>query len=190
MLTEEERNILNRAARNAIVCGLHDKELPVYGALPRSLQETCGAFVTLYKNGKLRGCIGYIDAVKPLIQTIQEIAVKAAFDDPRFSPLTEDEFHQVRIEISVLTPLEPVSDVSTIEIGKHGLVVEYTHRRGLLLPQVATEYGWDCETFLSNTAMKAGLPPDAWKHPSVKIYKFSAEVFGQSLHSSHEEEVQ
>lgn len=181
MLTEEERRFLKRAARDAIECELQGSELPQYEAMPSTLTEPRGAFVTLQKNGRLRGCIGYIEAVKPLIETVQEVAVKAALEDPRFPPVTADELNQVHVEISVLSPLEKVSDINTIEIGKHGLLLELAGRRGLLLPQVATEYGWDRVTFLENTAQKAGLPPDAWKHPAVQIYKFSAEIFGEDF---------
>lgn len=179
MLTEEERRILLHAARTAIECELQGTELPVYDRCPPSLLQPRGAFVTLHKNGKLRGCIGYIEAVKPLIRTVQEVAIKAAFEDPRFPPLEPEELDQISIEISVLTPLERLNDPSQIEIGKHGLVIEFGNRRGLLLPQVATEYGWDATSFLENTAVKAGLPPDTWKHPAANIYKFSAEVFDE-----------
>lgn len=184
MLTEEERRFLQRAARAAIECAFTGKDLPEYTRI--TLQEPRGAFVSLHKQGRLRGCIGYIEPVKPLIQTIQEVAIKAAFDDPRFPPLMPEELNQVLIEISVLSPLERVEDISTIEVGKHGLVIELADRRGLLLPQVATEYRWDQKTFLENIALKAGLPPDAWKHPAATIYKFSAEVFGEDVESTRE----
>jgi AmmeMemoRadiSam system protein A len=179
VLTEEERRILQRAARTAIECQLEGKQLPTYEGCPQSLLQPRGAFVTLHKHGKLRGCIGYVDAIKPLLQTVQEVAIKAAFEDPRFPPLDREELDQVSLEISVLTPLERVEDPSTIEVGKHGLVIELANRRGLLLPQVATEYGWDEQSFLENVAVKAGFPPEAWKHPAAKIFKFSAEVFGE-----------
>lgn len=186
MLTEEERAFLQHEARAAIECTLSDKDLPEYTTIPSTLLEPRGAFVSLYKKGRLRGCVGYIEAVKPLIQTIQEVAVKAAFDDPRFLPLTPEELHQVRIEISVLSSLERVEDITTIEVGKHGLVLELAGRRGLLLPQVALEYHWDPKTFLENTAQKAGLSPDAWKHPAAIISKFSAEVFGEDIETIRE----
>lgn len=185
MLTDEERRFLQRVARTAIGCVLQGKALPHYERVPPVVQKPHGAFVTLHKNGRLRGCIGYIEPVKPLIQTVEEVALKAAFDDPRFPPLTPEEFDQILIEISVLSPLEPVHDVSTIEVGKHGLIVELAGYRGLLLPQVATEYGWDAKTFLDNTALKAGLPQDAWQHPDARIFKFSAEVFGEEHEASH-----
>jgi AmmeMemoRadiSam system protein A len=179
VLMEEERRILQHAARTAIECVLLERELPTYEPLPHTMHQPRGAFVTIHKSGKLRGCIGYIEAVKPLVQTVQEVAIKAAFEDPRFPPLEPDELDHVLLEISVLSPLERVEDVSTIEVGKHGLVIELGGRRGLLLPQVATEFGWDAKMFLENAAVKAGLPPDAWKYPAAKVYKFSAEVFGE-----------
>lgn len=190
MLTEAEQGILQRLAREAIECELQGKEMPPCEEIPSTLTEPCGAFVSLHTRGRLRGCIGYIEAVKPLIETVQEVAVKAAFEDPRFPPLTADELNQVQIEISVLSPLEEVSDVSTIEVGKHGLLLELGGRRGLLLPQVALEYRWDRKTLLENTAQKAGLPPEAWQHPAVRIYKFSAEVFGEVLPPAHREKTQ
>ena len=185
MLTEEERRILWSTASEAIEDSLTGRELRMVENAPPALLIPCGAFVTLHHQGKLRGCIGYIEPVKPLIQTVQEVAIKAAFEDPRFPPLTENE--HVQIEISVLSPPKRVLDISSIEVGKDGLIIELGPRRGVLLPQVAAEYSWDRETFLENTAMKAGLPPDAWRHPAVKIYRFSAEIFGYTLRP-HEEE--
>jgi AmmeMemoRadiSam system protein A len=120
-----------------------------------------------------------IEAVKPLYQTVAEMAVAAAVEDPRFPPLTLDELPLITIEISVLSPLEEVEDVEEIEVGKHGLYIIRGFYRGLLLPQVATEYNWDRETFLQHTCLKAGLPTDCWQDQETKIYKFSAEVFGE-----------
>jgi AmmeMemoRadiSam system protein A len=135
--------------------------------------------VTLHKHGRLRGCIGYIQALKPLRQAVAEMAVQAALHDPRFPPVTSDELPELHIEISVLSPLEAVADVSEIEVGTHGLVIEDGRSRGLLLPQVPVEYGWDRDTFLEHTCAKAGLPPDRWKAQGVTITKFTAEVFGE-----------
>lgn len=179
MLTSEERSYLLRAAREAIRTELEDAKSEVPPRPPRSLLERQGAFVTLHKGRLLRGCIGFIEGVKPLLDTVREVAVKAAFEDPRFPPLMTAELGEVHIEISVLSPLELVADVSTIEVGTHGLVLEIAGRRGLLLPQVAVEYGWDREEFLRNTAQKAGFPQDAWRRPDARIYRFSADVFGE-----------
>jgi hypothetical protein len=143
------------------------------------LREKRGAFVTLHKHGKLRGCIGYIEAVKPLLETIEEMAKAAAFSDWRFTPVTAAEVPLLEIEISVLSPITPVADPAAIVVGTHGLIVTRGSNRGLLLPQVATEWGWDRETFLAQTCVKAGLPENAWKEKGTKIECFSAEVFSE-----------
>jgi AmmeMemoRadiSam system protein A len=125
----------------------------------------------------LRGCIGLIEAVKPLGETIQEMALSAAFCDPRFPPLTAQEFKDLDIEISVLTPLRRIKNVEEIQVGVHGLYLRNGSCRGLLLPQVATQYNWDRDTFLQQTCCKACLPPMAWKDPQTEIYVFSADIF-------------
>ena len=143
-------------------------------------KKRAGAFVTLKKHGRLRGCIGYIEARKPLYKTIEEMAVAAAFNDPRFPPLRQEEWKDVTIEISVLSPLKEVRDVKEIEIGRHGLYILKGGRGGLLLPQVATEYNWDNMTYLKETCHKAGLPSHAWKDEDTKIFIFSADIFGSN----------
>jgi AmmeMemoRadiSam system protein A len=115
--------------------------------------------------------------IKPLCQTIKEMAVAAAFHDPRFKPVTEVELPDLEIEISILTPMKRIKDVEEIEVGKHGILIEKGYKSGLLLPQVATEYGWDRETFLEHCCLKAGLARDAWKDGKTRICTFSAEVF-------------
>jgi AmmeMemoRadiSam system protein A len=145
-----------------------------------ALKEHCGAFVTLHLHGELRGCIGYIEARFPLYETVGEAAVKAALEDPRFLPLTDEEFKDAEIEISVLSPLTKVSSVEEIEVGKHGLVIDAGYTRGLLLPQVATEYGWNREQFLSQTCRKAGLPAEAWKKKGITILCFTSDVFSEA----------
>jgi len=142
-------------------------------------QNRCGAFVTLHSRGNLRGCIGYIKGVKPIPDTIIDMAKASAFQDPRFRPLRAEELDAVDIEISVLTPIEPLADVSDIVIGRDGLIISSGARSGLLLPQVASEHNWDVPTFLENTCYKAGLPGDAWKKAGTKIERFSALVFGE-----------
>jgi len=141
--------------------------------------EKCGAFVTIHKNGKLRGCIGYIKGIKNIPETIIDMAKAAAFNDPRFPSLTKEELEQVDIEISILSPIETVEDPGEIEAGRDGLIVSNSFRTGLLLPQVAMEYGWTEYQFLENTCHKAGLPADAWKWNDTKIEKFSAQVFSE-----------
>jgi len=143
----------------------------------KTLKEQRGAFVTLNKHGSLRGCIGYIEGYKPLYEAVAEMAEAAAFRDPRFMPLTQDEWKDIEIEISVLTPLERITDINQIKAGKHGIYIKKGFYSGLLLPQVATEYGWDRKTFLEQTCRKAGLPSDAWKEEDTVIYIFSADIF-------------
>jgi len=144
------------------------------------LKEKRGAFVTLRKRGQLRGCIGYIHALKPLGETIYEMARAAAFGDPRFPPVAKEELPHLSFEISVLTPLKEIKDIEEINVGVHGLYIMKGGHSGLLLPQVATEYGWDRNTFLEHTCYKAGLSPQAWKDKDAKIYIFSADIFCDS----------
>ena len=153
------------------------KEVPEFKITSERLHELRGAFVTINKKGSLRGCIGHIKGVKPLYQSVEEMAAAAAFQDPRFPPVTKKELKDLDIEISVLTPFKQITDVSEIEVGKHGIYMERGFHSGLLLPQVATEYNWDRDTFLEHTCRKAGLPPDAWKAKDIKIFIFSADIF-------------
>ena len=143
----------------------------------RKLKEPRGVFVTLYKKGELRGCIGQIAARMPLADAVETMAQEAAFGDPRFTPLRSDEWGDIKIEISVLTPLKKIGSTEDIEIGKHGIVIFRKGSLGLLLPQVATEYNWDRTQFLEHCCLKAGLPRDMWKDKETEIYTFSADVF-------------
>jgi AmmeMemoRadiSam system protein A len=177
-LSEEEKRLLIQTAREAIQSRL-EKRSPQYPEATQRLQTKCGAFVTLNHRGKLRGCIGYVVARAPLIETVREVAQSAAFQDPRFAPLAKSEFPDISVEISVLSPLEPVSSVEAIEVGVHGIMIHKGFHSGLLLPQVATEYGWDRETFLTHTCYKAGLPGDCWRSKDARIEVFSAVVFGE-----------
>jgi AmmeMemoRadiSam system protein A len=136
--------------------------------------------VTLKIDGQLRGCIGHVIGLVPLWRAVRENAVAAAFDDPRFPPLTADELEKARIEISALTPLK-ITQAQSVTVGTHGVLIERGAARGLLLPQVAVEYGWDRRTFLEHTCRKAGLDPDAWRDPKTSISTFSAEVFGEQM---------
>jgi len=178
-LSVADKKELLRIARVSIASALSNRAGERSGHVAASLKEHCGAFVTLHLHGELRGCIGYIEARFPLHETIEEAAVKAALEDPRFLPLTAEEFELLEIEISVLSPLQKVSNVDEIEVGKHGLVMDGGYTRGLLLPQVATEYGWGRDQFLSQTCRKAGLPADAWKKKGVTIYSFTSDVFSE-----------
>ena len=178
-LTGEEKRELLRIARTSIEAELGGKA-PPEPARKGTLEEKRGAFVSLKKRGKLRGCIGFIEPRKSLAKTVEEMAAAAAFQDPRFPPLRKEELQDLKVEVSVRTPLHRVSDVGEIEIGTHGLYVRRGGRAGLLLPQVATEWRWDRDTFLRETCRKAGLAPDAWRDPETEIYLFSADVFGEA----------
>ena len=170
----EERRLLLGLAHRAIQAALEDEPLDL---TPPSghLGEPRGAFTTLHLGGQLRGCVGYVVAVHPLYRTVAETAVAAALHDTRFHPVSEEEAPHLEIEISVLSPLRPIQP-REIEIGRHGLVVGRGHQRGLLLPQVPLEYGWNVETFLQETCHKAGLPGDAWQRGAT-IEGFTAEIF-------------
>jgi len=176
-LNEEEKKTLHEIAHTVIWNKASGKEVPEFHVKSERLKELRGAFVTINKKGSLRGCIGHIRGTKPLYQTVEEMAAAAAFGDPRFPPVTKKELKDLEIEISVLTPFKQITDVSEIEVGKHGIYMERGFYSGLLLPQVATEYGWDRDTFLEHTCRKAGLPHDAWKDKDTKIYIFSADIF-------------
>jgi AmmeMemoRadiSam system protein B/AmmeMemoRadiSam system protein A len=176
-LSDQERAELREIARKSLEAACRGTEAPpVHAGSPR-LKEPGAAFVTLYKKGQLRGCIGHVVARMPLADTVAEMAEAAAIHDPRFRPVRAEELGDIRFEISVLTPLKKINSPEEIEVGKHGLVIARGGSMGLLLPQVATEQGWDKTTFLEHTCLKAGLPRDAWKEKGTEIYVFSAEVF-------------
>jgi len=173
----EERKLLLRFAHESIHARLHGRSFdPPEPAA--HLAEKRGAFTTLRLGGKLRGCIGYIVAVNPLYLTVMETAAAAAFEDPRFMPVSDTEAPQLQIEISVLSPIVPIAP-EDVEIGRHGLMISHHDQRGLLLPQVPIEWGWDRERFLSETCRKAGLPSDDWQRGAT-IQAFTAEVFSES----------
>ena len=172
----DERRALLRLAHQSIESALQDLKLDLT-APSEHLAEPRGAFTTLHLHRRLRGCIGYVFSSQSLYQTVAETARSAAFDDPRFEPVTLEEAPALKVEISVLSALRPIAPEDVV-VGKHGLVVMQGSRRGLLLPQVPFEWGWDRETFLAQTCMKAGLPPDAWLH-GAELQAFTAEVFGE-----------
>jgi AmmeMemoRadiSam system protein A len=180
ILTKEEKRALLKIARSAIQSALGDKPFQQKEYTNETLQRRSGVFVTLRIGENLRGCIGYVEPLFPLTQATHEAAVKAAMEDPRFVPMTLSELASITIEISVLSPLSELFDQTKIEIGKHGLVIDAGFRRGLLLPQVATEYGWDRTQFLKHTALKAGLSSDAWKRKEVKLFTFTVDKFDES----------
>ena len=174
--SDEERRALKELARSSIERVLfgREEEPP---EIPETLKKKMGAFVCLKTKGELKGCIGSIRGQMPLDETVRRMAVEAAFHDPRFMPLSDVEWKSTDVEISVLTPMKRIRDIGEIEVGLHGLYIERGIDAGLLLPQVATENGWDRKTFLEYTCMKAGLPRDAWQSEETEIYIFSADVF-------------
>jgi AmmeMemoRadiSam system protein A len=174
--TDEERDLLKKLVRTSIEHEFFSGEHEHFD-IPETLKVKVGAFVTLKIKGELKGCIGYIRGMMPLDQTVQQMAIEAAFHDPRFMPLNKEEWKDTEIEISVLTPLKKVVSPEEIKVGIHGIYLENGSNSGLLLPQVATEHGWDRQTFLEYTCLKAGLKPDAWKLDDTTVYVFSADVF-------------
>ena len=181
MLSEQQRRQLLTLARETIARVLDGRAPDVSGAgFDDILRRPSGAFVTLTTHDdELRGCIGSIAPVAPLFEAVVKNAINAAFRDPRFFPLRPGELDQLKIEISVMGPVERVTSVDDIVVGRDGLIISRGPNAGLLLPQVATDYGWDRDTFLRQTCVKAGLPPDAWKSAEAKIEKFAAEVFSE-----------
>lgn len=178
-LTNEDKKALLTIAREALASYFKDGKIKEFAVHSANLQEKRGAFVTLTKEGQLRGCIGRIVSDTALYKVIAEYAVHAAINDSRFPPVTTSELKDITIEISVLTPFEKVKDIKEIEVGKHGLMITKGFNSGLLLPQVPGEYGWDRETFLKHTCLKAGLAHDAYKDTDSILYKFSAIVFSE-----------
>ena len=166
---------LARRALEARVRGLPAPAVETGGGLDLPM----GAFVTIHVRGDLRGCLGRLETHRPIAENVVHLAGVVADSDPRFPPLRPAELADTAIEISALTPEKEVEDLATIAIGRHGLIAEHGTQRGLLLPQVATEHGWDRDTFLDHTCVKAGLPPDAWKH-GARIFLFEAQVFAET----------
>ncbi len=177
MLTDAEKKTLLELARSTIEARVKGTPKPSFDGNGGALSANSGAFVTIHnEDGSLRGCIGTFASPNPLFKTIMDMAVSAATGDPRFVPLDKTELDGVWIEISILSPLKEIADVSEIEIGRHGLYIIKGAHRGVLLPQVATEHGFDRREFLRQTCLKAGLKPDSWKE-NVTIFTFEAEIF-------------
>jgi AmmeMemoRadiSam system protein B/AmmeMemoRadiSam system protein A len=174
-----KKDLLDVAKQSVESAVKKNKLLDVPQGLPQALMEDRGAFVTITEKGQLRGCIGYTSAVKPLAETVRDVAALAALQDPRFPPVTATELPNLRYEVSVLSPLRHVSNVDQVRVGEHGLLMKNGDNEGLLLPQVASEQHWDRKTFLEQTALKAGLPPQAWRDKNTDIFTFTALVFGE-----------
>lgn len=186
LLSNEDGETIVKIARKTIETYLNENRiLEVPEGIHEKLKEFRGVFVTLEENGDLRGCIGYPEPVMPLIEALIDAAISAATRDPRFPPVTPREFEAITVEVSVLTKPEiiqvenPRDYIENVEIGKDGLIVEIGPYKGLLLPQVAVEWCWNPEEFLSNTCMKAGLQPDCWLADDVKIYRFHSQIFNE-----------
>lgn len=177
VLSKAEQKILLKLARKSIAAKFSGRELPKFKSPFHRLEEARGVFVTLKKENKLRGCIGFVMGVKPLYQTVQEVAEASAFQDPRFSPLKEDELEDTVIEISVMTALRKISSIKMIKVKRDGLLVKRGDSQGLLLPQVAQKNNWKRQTFLEHVCLKAGLDKDDWKNPDTEIMTFSAQIF-------------
>ena len=175
-ISAADQEVLFRVARESLEAHLKGEKAALPQATSQTLSQPSGVFVTLHRGGRLRGCIGYLEAMKPLLAAVQEMAVAAAFQDPRFPPLRQDELADLDVEISVLSPMCQIKHIEEIQVGRDGIYLERDPCRGLLLPQVATEYGWDRTTFLKQTCVKAGLPPDAWEDPATRIFIFSAKI--------------
>ena len=177
MLSEAQKSALLALAKESITAQVTSQ--PATRRLDVDFPDASGVFVTIKRRDELRGCLGTLQCRRGLAAEVVRCAADSASEDPRFPPVSSDEIPELSVEISVLGPLEPIDprDPSAFVIGRHGLVVEQDLRRGLLLPQVATEWGWNAEQFLRQTCVKAGLRPDAWQH-GAKIYRFDAEVFG------------
>jgi AmmeMemoRadiSam system protein A len=173
--SNDERALLLRLAHDAILSTLEHREIPL-DPPTNHLAEPRGAFTSLYLRGELRGCVGYVLPVSPVYRAVADTARAAAFEDTRFSPVTLPEGQELKIELSILSPPQPI-EAEGVEIGRHGLLISMAGRRGLLLPQVPTEHNWDQKTFFEQTCRKAGLPLDAWKQGAT-IEAFTAEIFG------------
>jgi AmmeMemoRadiSam system protein A len=178
LLTKKEQAELLRIARETIISHVTSGMIPVIETTSKGLIAENGCFVTIKQKGQLRGCIGNFVSDKSLYKLVQEMAVSAATRDPRFYPMKQHDLDDFELDISVLSPLTRAASVEDIQVGVHGIYIVKGSYRGVLLPQVATEYGWDRDTFLKHTCIKAGLPENAWQG-ECEIYIFSALVFGE-----------
>jgi AmmeMemoRadiSam system protein A len=178
MLSAADRTALLAIARRSLDAHVRRARL----SLPRAegtLAAPRGAFVSIHAGDDLRGCLGRLGPDAPLAHTVHDLAALVSDSDPRFAPVSVHELARLSIEISVLTPEQPAASIDDVQVGRHGLIVEHGVRRGLLLPQVATEHGWDRTTFVEHTCLKAGLPRDAWRS-GARLFVFEAEVFGEA----------
>lgn len=177
-ISDADRHTLLRIARESIEGYLANGQPPEFN-VSEILQEPGAAFVTLKEGGELRGCVGYTEAIRPLYQTVSQCAIHAAVEDPRFNPVQSSELSRISIEISVLTPMQAVESLDSVEAGRDGLLIRMGRRSGLLLPQVASEFGWSKTQLLEHTCQKAGLAGDSYLRPEARLYRFQAVVFGE-----------
>ncbi len=181
-LSEADRRAALQLARTSVVEAVSHRKLPDTFLREGAFAERRGVFVTLHVRNRLQGCIGVIEADEPLGEAIVRCAASAALEDPRFAPMKQEQLDELDIEISLLSPMEPIM-LEAIEIGRHGLLVRLHAQRGLLLPQVAIEHRLTREQFLEETCRKAGLPREAWRDPEVRLFGFTCEVFSDRLNS-------
>ena len=187
MYSDEDGILAVKIARTVVECHVNKAKAPEF-SVPDIFKTNSGVFVTLttHPGDELRGCIGYPEPIMPLIDAIKDSAVSACSRDPRFPPVKPSELKHIKVEVSLLTPPEeikvtkPKECVSKVTVGEDGLIVQRSWARGLLLPQVPIEWGWDAEEFLCQTCVKAGLMPDAWLQEGTRIFRFRAEVFSES----------
>jgi uncharacterized protein len=177
-LSPREREILLAIARQAIEEYVRTGRYEVEPREEKILNTRSGCFVSIKQNGQLRGCIGNFQSELPLFKEVAEMAVASASKDPRFYPMQANELDNFNLEISVLSPLQKIESIEELQVGTHGIYLEKSFHRGVLLPQVAVEHDWDRDTFLKQTCIKAGLPTNAWQTEDAEIYIFSAQVFG------------
>lgn len=178
-LADGQKKLLLEIARKSIVAAVEGRPPLETLLVNEELRRPGGAFVTLHRASRLRGCIGQLPGEEPLLEVVAHCARLSALEDPRFAPVTAEELSGLEIEISVLSELKDIAPEDLVP-GKHGLLVSRAWERGVLLPQVATQFGWNALRFLEETCVKAGLPPHAWKEPGTRIQAFTAEVFSET----------
>ncbi len=180
MIDDSDKIALLKLARRTLESYFSRETQPEYRTSRKALLENKGAFVSLHRGEELRGCIGQLFPDRELYKVVQHCVLNAALEDSRFTPVVQEELPEMSIEISVLTPFRRIHEAEEIEVGKHGLYIIQGHHRGLLLPQVATQYSWDRRKFLEQTCRKAGLTESAWRDPHTVIHTFEAEIFSDS----------
>jgi len=178
-LTAKQCQTLLTIARQAIEHAVQEQPYEPEPREEKALNLRNGCFVSIHQKGELRGCIGNFQAELPLFREVAKMATSSATQDPRFYPVQQKELSSLTLEISVLSPLQKIEDIAEIEVGKHGIYLEKSFHRGVLLPQVASEHGWTRDEFLNQTCTKAGLPTNAWQSDDADIYTFTAQIIGE-----------